>query len=255
MSNIFAIFLNKTNYIMNIIRCLLFLAVFSAEANTIKEKATILCQKNLFGEAKSFIQNFFSGHSSDLEAIELAGDIAIAQKNWDEAIKNYEKLIRLNPDNADYQYKYGGSLGMKALNVSKWESLSYLGDMRKAFEKSIQLDSHHLGAYWALISFHCEVPGILGGNKKKAYKLAQELMQMSTLDGLLAHAFLAQHEGKTKLADKLFEQAILNVDSKKSDEQLRAVYNQITYKNKLRFDEFLKITRKYRPVSVAKKLT
>jgi hypothetical protein len=106
-----------------------------------------------------------------------------------------------------------------------------------------------------LISYHCKVPGILGGNKKKAYKLAHVLMQMSTLDGLLAHAFLAQHEGKEKLADKLYQDAILNMDTQKSEEELRNIYNRITYKNKLRFDEFLKFTKKYRPEAVAKRLT
>ncbi len=240
---------------MNAIRCVICLMVFGVQANTIKERANILYQNNLFEEAKIIIQNFLSDHPSDLEAIELAGDIAIAQKNWDEAINFFEKLVRLNPNNADFQYKYGGALGMKALSVSRWDSLSYLGDMRKAFEKSIQLDSHHLGAYWALISYHCEVPGILGGNKKKAYKLAQVLMQMSTFDGLLAHAFLAQHEGKDKLADKLYQEAIFSNHSKKHEEQMWLIYNQITYKNKLPFDAFLKFTKKYRPEAVAKKLT
>jgi tetratricopeptide (TPR) repeat protein len=240
---------------MNAIRCVIYLMVFGLQANTIKEKATILYQNNLLDEANIIIGNFLTDHPYDLEAIELAGDIAVAQKNWDEAIRHFEKLVRLNSNNADFQYKYGGALGMKALSVSKWESLSYLGDMRKAFEKSIRLDSHHLGAYWALISYHCKVPGILGGNKKKAYKLAHVLMQMSTLDGLLAHAFLAQHEGKEKLADKLYQDAILNMDTQKSEEELRNIYNRITYKNKLRFDEFLKFTKKYRPEAVAKRLT
>ena len=240
---------------MDAMRWFVFLIVFSVHANEIKKNASLLYKNNNFEEAKNLIQTFLLKHPSDMEAIELAGDISIAQKNWDEAIRYFEKLIRFDSKNADYQYKYGGTLGMKALSVSKWESLSYLGDMRKAFEKSISLDPYHLGAHWALISFHCEVPGILGGSRKKANKYAQSLIRLSTLDGLLAYAFLAQQEGKKELAEKFLDEAKINVNSNQAKEQLLFIYKQITYHNKIDFEEFMKLTQKYRPESVAKKIS
>lgn len=228
-------------------RWFIFLIAFGVQANGIKEKASILYKNNDFEEAKNLIQTFLLKHPSDLEAIELAGDIAIAQKNWDEAIRYFEKLVRFDPQNADYQYKYGGTLGMKALRVSKWDSLSYLNDMRKAFEKSISLDPYHLGASWALITYHCEVPGILGGSRKKANKYAQSLIRISTLDGLLAYAFLAQHEGNQVLSEKLVEEAKKMQHSKQIEGELQNIYTKITYQKKMQFEDFIKLTQKYRP--------
>lgn len=104
---------------------------------------------------------YTSAFSTNVDNLIEAGDLALKEKNWDKAIEIFEKLVSELPNEADFWYKYGSALGMKSLSVSKWESISYLGEVKTAFERALRLDSFHLGAYWALISYHCEVPGIL----------------------------------------------------------------------------------------------
>ncbi|MBU2525600.1 MAG: hypothetical protein KKC03_03260 [Bacteroidetes bacterium] len=188
-----------------------------------------------------------SGFYENSENLIEAGDIALKEKNWDKAIDIFERLLGEYPNEADFWYKYGSALGMKSLSVSKWEAISYLGDVKYAFEKALRLDPFHLGAYWALISYHCEVPGILGGSKKKAYHYANALRQISTRDADLALAFLAKHEGKDAYADAL----IRNVSDKHQrtdyEEELRNIFAKITYRKQLTFEAFVRQTQEYRP--------
>src|SRR5690606_41495457 len=70
------------------------------------------------------LHSFPTRRSSDLELlkneneklIELLGDVYGHQRKWTEAKNEYKKLVEKDPENAEYQYKYGGVLGMMALD-------------------------------------------------------------------------------------------------------------------------------------------
>ncbi|MDT8414637.1 MAG: hypothetical protein RQ735_04590 [Flavobacteriaceae bacterium] len=200
--------------------------------------------------AKTSLANL-EGLYTNVENLIEAGDLALKEKEWDKAIGIFEKLLGYYPNEADFWYKYGSALGMKSLSVSKWESISYLSDVKSAFEKALRLDPFHLGAYWALISYHCEVPGILGGSKKKAYHYANALRQISTRDGDLALAFLAKHEGNDA------EVLIQNMSDKHQrtdyEEELRNIFAKITYRKQLTFEAFVRQTQAYRPEWIQEK--
>jgi hypothetical protein len=51
----------------------------------------------------------------------------------------YKKLVKAKPNVANYQYKFGGATGMKALVVNKFAALALIGDVKKAFFKSITI--------------------------------------------------------------------------------------------------------------------
>ena len=76
-----------------------------------KDKAkTYLVDKD-YKKAQQELTTFLESNPSDIEAIELLGDAYGHQKQWDEAIEQYEKLKDNYPKNANYHYKYGGALG------------------------------------------------------------------------------------------------------------------------------------------------
>ena len=78
-----------------------------------------LINKKEFKKAEQLLSEYMKTNTSDLEAIELYGDAYGHQKKWDEAIVQYKKLVEGKPNDANFHYKYGGALGMKALSVSK----------------------------------------------------------------------------------------------------------------------------------------
>ena len=64
------------------------------------------------------------------------GDIAGHQKSWDKAIGYYQKLKQLKPSEANYYYKYGGVLGMKAKDSNKFKALGMIGEVKESLRKS-----------------------------------------------------------------------------------------------------------------------
>ena len=173
-----------------------------------KEKAkTYLADKN-FKKAEQEMQAYLQSNIEDKEAIELLGDAFGHQKKWDEAIAQYEKLKDAYPSNANYHYKYGGALGMKALSVSKIKALTIIGDVKEAFLKAAELDPKHIDTRWALVELYVSLPGIVGGSNSKALKYANELEKLSKVDGYLAKGYVYEYDDEPELAEKYYKLAI-----------------------------------------------
>ena len=189
-----------------------FLWIFFVSAfcfsQTSKEKAkTYLIEKD-YKKAQQELTTFLESNPSDIEAIELLGDAYGYQKKWDNAIEQYEKLKNNYPNNANYHYKYGGALGMKALSVSKLKALSIIGDVKSAFLKAAELDPKHIDTRWALVELYVSLPGIVGGSTSKALKYANELENLSTVDGYLAKGYVYEYDDEPELAEKYYKLAI-----------------------------------------------
>ena len=92
-------------------------------------------QKN-YREAEAVLTKFLKTHPNNLKAIEFLGDAYSYQKKWDDAIKQYRVLLKHKENHANYHYKYGGALGMKALSVSKLKAIGFIGDYEVSFFKS-----------------------------------------------------------------------------------------------------------------------
>lgn len=177
-------------------------------AQSAKEKAKAYIAEKSFTKAQQEMITFLSENSEDREAIELLGDAYGHQEKWDEAIEQYEKLKDKEPNNANYHYKYGGALGMKALSISKLKALGIIGDVKRAFLKAAELDPNHIDARWALVELYVSLPGIVGGSNSKALKYANELQNLSKVDGYLAKGYVYEYDDEPELAEKYYKLAI-----------------------------------------------
>ncbi|MFM9988067.1 tetratricopeptide repeat protein [Flavobacterium sp.] len=173
----------------NVYLILLF-SFFSVSAQTNFEKGQKMMEQKKYGEAKPFLENSIKENRKDYKAIDYLGEIAIYSQNWDEAIACGKKLIIAFPKNADYWYKYGGAMGLKAKSVNKFKALGMIDDVENAFLTAAKLDSKHIEARWALVMFYTELPGIVGGSESKAQKYANELSSISKVDGYLAKGYI-----------------------------------------------------------------
>ena len=116
----------------------------------------------------------------------------------------YEKLTKANPKNANYHYKYGGALGMKALGISKLRALGLIGDFKRSFETAAQLDPSHIDARWALVELYMTLPGIVGGSKSKSLQYANELEKLSKVDGYLSKGYIYEYDNEPELAEHYY---------------------------------------------------
>ena len=158
--------------------------------------------------AKKLLHIRISGNPEDAVATAYLGDIASFEKDWDTSISLYKSLVQKYPDSADYNFKYGAALGMKALSVSKLQSVIYVSDIKTYLEKTVELDPEHVEARRVLVELYVKLPGILGGSISKAKTYADELKDLNEVDFYLAQAFIVKGDEGLEEAAPIFKKAI-----------------------------------------------
>lgn len=188
------------------------------------EYAKAYFDKEDFSKAKPLFQKYLNSHPNHKKTREYLGDIAGYTENWEVAITYYEDLLEEDKNNANYNFKYGGALGMKALSVNKLRALTYISDIRTAFEKAAELDPEHIETRWALVEFYIQLPGIIGGSENKAIEYANELGGISEVDGHLANGYIAEYSDRPKDAEGFYKKAIEVGGSPHTYEKLSSLY-------------------------------
>lgn len=166
------------------------------------EKAEKLFHKQQFLEAKILLEEYLKSNPNHIKTIEYLGDIAGKTKQWDTAILYYKKLKTLKPLAANSHFKYGGVLGMKAKESSKFRALGLIGEVKASFEKAILLDPKHIPARLALIEIYLQLPGIVGGSEAKAKRYANEIAAIEPYEGFLAKGRIEEYFKRYKAAEK-----------------------------------------------------
>lgn len=208
-----------------------FALTMSAQSNY--EKGVKLLEQKKYSLAKPFFEEILKQNPKDYDAIDKMGEICIYTKDWDQAVKCGYKLKTAFPKNADYWYKYGGALGLKAKNSNKFKALGMIDDVKDAFETSAKLDAKHIGVRWALVMFYIELPGIVGGSESKAQKYANELMALSKVDGYLAKGYIDVYFERYDKAEYNYKKAHEIGNSKTTYEKLYDLYaNKLKNKEK-----------------------
>ena len=165
------------------------------------EKAEKLFKEKKYTEAKGLFESYLKSVPNHQKTIEYLGDIAGSSKKWDVAIDYYKKLKNQNPNSANYWFKYGGAMGMKAKSASKFKAIGMIDDIETAFLTAATLDKKHIETRWALVILYVELPGIVGGSEKKAAKYADELLAISKVDGYLAKGYIDVYYKRYKTAE------------------------------------------------------
>lgn len=170
-------------------------------------KAEKLFEAKKYDVAKPALENVLKENPSHLKTLEYLGDIAGYYKSWDKAIVYYKKLKQLKPNEANYYYKYGGVLGMKAKDANKFAALGMIGEIKESFEKAIEFNSRHIEARWALVMIYIQLPGMVGGSESKAIKYSNELLQLSPVDGYLSRGHIDEYFERYAAAEKNYIKA------------------------------------------------
>ena len=193
------------------------------------EKAEKLFHAKKYEEAQVIFEGVLKTKPSDLKTLEYLGDIAAHQKAWVKGAEYYKKLKELKPTEADYFYKYGGCLAMRAMEVNKLKAFAMVDDMKQAFERTIILNPKHIPARWALIEIYLQLPGIFGGSESKAIGYSNELMQISPVDGYMSKGRIDEYFKRYTSAEKNYIKAN---EIGKSKVTFQKLYN--LYLNKLK---------------------
>ena len=207
--------------------CLLFPLLIFSQSDF--DKGEKLFREEKFEQAQVLLEHVLVTQPSNLKAIEYLGDIAGHNKSWDKSSGYYKKLKQLKPTEANYYYKYGGVLGMKAKESSKFKALGMIGEIKESFEKAITLNPKHIEARWALVMIYIQLPGIVGGSETKAIKYSNELLKLSPVDGYLSKGQIEEYFKRYSLAEQQYKKAIAAGSTKVGGQMLANLY-----KNKMK---------------------
>jgi tetratricopeptide (TPR) repeat protein len=131
-----------------------------------------------------------------------AGLIAFVQGDHEKAISEFKKAVHDHPGTSEDWLWLGRALGRKAENVNPLRAAFVVGEVRKAFEKSVELDPKNLEARADLLDFYLAAPSAFGGGKDKAQQQADAIGRLNKGDGLLALSRIAEEEQKYPLAEQ-----------------------------------------------------
>ena len=145
--------------------------------------------------------------SSRLEKINLRIQLASRYKEQDDLISALEDKISNQGESAQLLYFLGGANGIKALQVNRMFSVSYVKAMLKNFKRALALDPNHLPALEAYIESLSMVPSLIGGDIDKAKVLAKRLMELDQVKAYFSFAFIATAEAKKSQAKGYYKKA------------------------------------------------
>lgn len=183
-----------------------------------------------YTQAEINIKKHLQAHGQDLKAQALLGEIYAHQKKWEESSEINKKLIDADRDNADYHYRYGGTLGLWAKNTSKFQALFLLDDVKHHLKRATELDPTHIDSRWALVQLYMELPGIIGGSKTVAEKYAKQLDEISPVDGMMAFGFIEIYDENFDNAEAYYLKAVQIGQSPTTYQKLIDLYQETEQK-------------------------
>ncbi len=131
-----------------------------------------------------------------------------AVQDYDNAIRNGERAVQMNGNVARYYLWLGRAYGSKAENAGPFAAFSLARKTVAAFEKSLSLDPGDWRTRRDLAEYYIEAPGIVGGGKDKARRLADDVQSKDSATAAWIRASIAMEEKNNSEAEKQFKAAV-----------------------------------------------
>jgi len=129
---------------------------------------------------------------------------------WDNAVRELEKLVELQPDNARNYLWLGRAYGKRAAHVVFFKAFGLARRVAKSFEKARELSPANLDVRFDLLDYYLNAPGIVGGGKDKAENEIKSISEINARMGYPARAALMMKDKRWDLAKKELLQATID---------------------------------------------
>lgn len=126
----------------------------------------------------------------------------------DDAIREFQAAVKLQPNDSWAHLWLGRALGRKAEKAHPVRAAFMVDDVKRELERAVQLDAHNLEAHSDLVSFYLDAPAIFGGGIDKARKQADEMAKIDAAEGHSAKAKIAEKQKKYDVAEHELRAAI-----------------------------------------------
>lgn len=159
-------------------------------------------------EAIRALNQQLQSNPGNAEAYSLLCRVYYLVDDWDNAIANGERAVRLNSKVASYHLWLGRAYGGKAESVNPVFAFSLARKVAREFERAYNLDPGDWKIRRDLAEFYVEAPAVVGGGEQKAERLAS-LTQTSDPTGAgLIRAMIAYRRKNWNEAEHQYKIAI-----------------------------------------------
>ena len=131
----------------------------------------------------------------------------IGLSDYDSSVFYGERAVKLAPDSSYYHLWYGRALGMKLSQGSGLGGLFRAKKVKGEFQRAVELDPTNYEAKFNLMQYLLQAPGIVGGNKDEAFRMAEALKEIKPALGHFAKALCHQVREEYAKADWEFRAA------------------------------------------------
>jgi tetratricopeptide (TPR) repeat protein len=158
--------------------------------------------------ARDIVEPRLKADPNDLQALFIMARYKETARDYEGALALTEKLLVLNPRNADYHCLVAYIYGRQAIRAGILRKLGLAHRIRREAEMALQLKPDHIEARLILIEYCRLAPGIIGGDKNRARALAEEVVKLDPVRGYLSQAAIAHQEGKDDRMEELYKKAV-----------------------------------------------
>ena len=117
-------------------------------------------------------------------------------RRWDDAIREFERAVRIEPSNSSYHLWLGRAFGRKAEHSPFFLALVPARKLLKEFETAVRLSPENMDARFDLLEFYLNAPSIIGGGHDRAKAQVREIARIDPRLGCAALARLYENEKK-----------------------------------------------------------
>jgi tetratricopeptide (TPR) repeat protein len=182
--------------------------VLSGAGAQAQESAAVLMQQKHWKRVRAIAQAKLRTSPDDPEANFLMSRVLLAWNDPGAALPFAEKAVKLAPQNAEYHWALAEAVGTEAERANLFRQIGLARRFRSEAETVLKLDPKHVEAHFGMMIYYLKAPGIVGGDKKKAYAEAEVIGKIDRAKGYFAQVRLAQEEQRRDKIDGLYKNAI-----------------------------------------------
>jgi tetratricopeptide (TPR) repeat protein len=161
-----------------------------------------------YTEAKTELLVLQQANGRSAAAAYYLGRIAMIDNDSDEAIRQFERAVKLEEGNALYHVWLGSALGDAAGRASPFKQPFMARRVKNEWERAVALDPNQIDARFNLVQFYTMAPGFMGGGIDKARQQADDLTKRNPMRGAMARGLIEEHEKNAAAAEAAYQQAI-----------------------------------------------
>lgn len=166
-----------------------------------------LMDQNHWRRARAILEPKLAANPEDPVLVRQMARVLHACDDLDAAVTMGEKAVKLAPNDGAAHLVLAEAVGDKAQNASKLKQIGLAKRFKKEAETAIQLDPKIIDARLDLIAFHMQAPGLMGGDKKKAKALVDEIERIAPERAWEAKSRYASYQKDSTVFGPIYREA------------------------------------------------